>query len=267
MNDPTLPHLAELQRRFQRHLMGGDAEVARVVVDSERVPVATRLKVYSDAYRVRLIEALGSNYPRLEQLIGKEAFAEVALRYLDRHPSTNRSVRWFGHRLPEMLREMHTAEPWFADLASLEWMLAGAFDAPNDDVASVEALSQIPPDRWSNLRFELHASTQHLVLESNAPTLFKALSAEQPADEARLLDKPQRWLIWRQDLTPQYRSIGASEAAALDTIVAGGTFADVCEVLCDWHAEDQVPLAAAGLLKSWMSDGLIARLRLEDETS
>jgi Putative DNA-binding domain len=262
MNDPTVPRLAELQRRFQRHLLTGDSAVTNAVVDSEHVPVATRLKIYFDAYRLRLTEALGSNYPRLEQFLGKESFATLANAYIDRHPSTNRSVRWFGEQLPELLDELHPQAPWLRDLAVFEWAMAYAFDSTDSPVVTVDALGQVTPDLWPQLRFELHASAQRVIAHTNAPLLFKALSADEACGEPRLLDQPQAWLIWREEFAPHYRSLSAGEAAALDVLVSGGTFGDICDVLCAWHEEDQVPLVAAGFLKSWLADGLIAKLHL-----
>jgi putative DNA-binding protein len=260
MNDATVPRLAELQRRFQRHLLTGDGAIASAVVDSERVPVATRLKVYADAYRLRLIEALGNNYPRLEQFLGKPAFAQLANEYIDRHPSGYRSVRWFGHRLPELLAKTRAQEPWLHDLAAFEWAIAGAFDSADSAVVTVDALGHVSADLWSGLRFELHPSVQRVIVSSNAPALFKALSAEETPADPIVLEKPQTWLVWREDFTSQYRSLTAGESAALDAVVSGATFGEICAILCDWHDEDQVPLVAAGMLKSWIADKLIATL-------
>ena len=64
-----------------------------------RLPLRSRLRIYADAYRLRLTDALAHNYPCLQQLLGAEAFAALAQRYLDEHPSTSVSVRWFGHQL------------------------------------------------------------------------------------------------------------------------------------------------------------------------
>jgi hypothetical protein len=259
---PSMPPLAELQRQFQQHLMHGDVAIANVMVGSEQVPVATRLKVYSDAYRLRLIEALGSNYPRVQQLLGDEAFAQLGIQYVDRHPSNFRSIRWFGGELPRILREMHAAQPWLSDLARFEWAIASAFDAADSPVVDVPALGEVPPDRWSELCFETHPSVQRLAIQSNAPALFKALSADEALPEPGQLEKPQSWMIWRQELTPQYRSLNDAEAAAFDKLAASGSFGEICEVLCDCHDEDQVPLIAAGMLKGWTADGVIARLVL-----
>jgi hypothetical protein len=260
MNDLTIPRLAELQRRFQHHLLTGDAAIARAITDTEHLPVAMRLKVYSDAYRLRLIDVLADNYPRLTQLLGKQAFAELATRYLDLHPSHYRSVRWFGDRLPSMLKENRGAEPWLADLATFEWAVAHAFDAADSAALGVDALGRVPPEQWADLRFEVHPSAQRVTVVSNAPALFKALTEDKAHGEPASLGEPQLWLVWRQDLTPQYRSLEGGEAAAIDQLMAGRTFADICAALSDWHEEEHIPLLAAGLLKSWIADGLLTQL-------
>jgi len=34
----------------------------------------------------------------------------------------------------------------------------------------------------------------------------------------------------------------------------------MCEALCEWHDADEVPLAAAGMLKRWIVENLLTRL-------
>jgi hypothetical protein len=98
---------------------------------------------------------------------------------------------------------------------------------------------------------------QYLELATNAQALFKALSEEQTPPQPATLASPQPWLLWRQDLKTQYRSLDAAESAALQVMRAGGTFGAMCEVLCQWHEADAVPLAAAGMLKRWLVEELL----------
>src|SRR5688572_30315869 len=116
-------NLAQLQRAFQTHVLNGHEAIAAAVNESETVPAAIRLAVYADAYRLRLADALAHNYPRLQQLLGDENFSVLARDYLDTHPSTDPSVRWFGHRLAEYLQQHHSDPPILADLASWEWAI------------------------------------------------------------------------------------------------------------------------------------------------
>jgi hypothetical protein len=91
---------------------------------------------------------------------------------------------------------------------------------------------------------------------TNAAALFKALADDGTVPEPETL-APQWWLIWRYQLTPRYRSLQPDEYAASNVASSGGTFEAICAALCDWHAEEQVPLRAVGLLKSWIADELL----------
>lgn len=253
-------NLLELQRAFQHHVLHGGADIAAAINESGRVSAQLRLAVYADAYRLRLAEALAHNYPRLQQLLGEEAFSTVARSYLDEHPSHSVSVRWFGNRLAAHLGNRHPDQPWLTELASWEWAIAAAFDAIDATPLSDAALADVDPADWPALRFQFHPSMQRLRLDTNAPALFKALSDELACPAPAKLQQPQQWLIWRQELTPRYRSLPDDEAAALDTLIAQGTFGDACETLCDWHDPTDVPAQIARMLKTWVSEAMIGAL-------
>jgi hypothetical protein len=250
--------LATLQRNLQHHVINGDTAIADAVNGTASVPIATRLAVYSNAYRIRLAEALGANVPQLKQLLGDEEFGLIASRYVDEYPSQFTSIRWFGDRLAQMLAQSQPAQPWLAELAHWEWTLAATFDGQDADTVGVECLACVAPDDWANLTLEFHPSVQCLELATNAQALFKALSEEQPVPQPALMARPQSWLMWRQsDLKIQYRSLEPDEAAALAVVRSGGTFGAMCEALCDWHDADEVPLVAAGMLKRWLVEEIL----------
>lgn len=249
-------NLEQLQRAFQQHVLHGDAAIAESVNATPQVPAAIRLGIYVQAYRLRLIEALAHNYPRLQQLLGTEAFAALAQRYLDTHPSTSVSVRWFGQQLAADLNE-DQEQPWLAQLARWEWAIAAAFDAQDTEPLNDADLHEIDPAAWPALRFQFHPSLQQIVLHSNVASLFKALSDDTECPKPAMLEAPQAWLIWREKLTARYRSLTDEEAQALDTLRNGGTFAQLCEALCEWHEPASVPAQAAVFLKGWVDEGLI----------
>jgi hypothetical protein len=252
--------LASLQHDLQRHVLNGDAAIAKAVKGTPAVPAATRLSVYSNAYRVRLAEALAANMPNLSALLGEEEFSVVAGSYIDAHPSQFASIRWFGDRLADELGHSHASQPWLAELARWEWMLAASFDAGDAPTVGIESLAAVAPEDWSDLRLQFHPSVQRLELRTNAQALFKALSEDQPAPQPRILEHPQPWLLWRQDLKTQYRSLEPAETAALAVMSGGGTFGEMCEALCEWHEADAVPLVAAGMLKRWIVEELLTGL-------
>ena len=257
--------LAALQREFQQHLLAGDAAITSRVAGSASAPALTRLAIYSDAYRLRLTEALASNFPRSQQWLGAVAFATIAREYITSHPSTFRSIRWFGAALPAVLELSRPEEPWLADLARWEWSLAAAFDARDVEPVGEATLASIAPEQWPALRLEFHPSLQRLRLQTNAPALFKALSEEIPSPPGQLLPCEQGWLIWRQGLKTHFRSLDAAEDAALTCATGEGTFADLCDALCTVCDPAEVPVRAASLLKRWVADGLVVGVRDYEE--
>lgn len=259
-------NLERLQRAMQDHVLHGDtaivAQINATGQDSAGQDCggqnlgAIRLAIYADAYRLRLIDALAHNYPRLQQLLGVETFAELAQRYIDKHPSASVSVRWYGHQLGDELSE-DQGQPRLAEFARWEWAIAAAFDAQDASPLNEAALTEIEPAAWPTLRFRFHPSVQRLQLHTNAPAAFKALSDETDCPAPVILESPQHWLIWRQDLTTRYRSLTREEAQALDTLRNDGTFEQLCEVLCEWHEPGEVPVQAATFLKGWVGGGLV----------
>ncbi|HKU15464.1 MAG TPA: DNA-binding domain-containing protein [Steroidobacteraceae bacterium] len=249
--------LRGLQHDLQRHVLSGDAAIVAAVNGTSAVPVATRLAVYANAYRIRLADALAANMPRLKELLGEATFGEIAGDYIDAHPSPFASIRWFGGRLAAMLATSHPGQPWLAELAHWEWALAASFDAPDATTLGVEALATVAPADWSRLQLRFHPSVQCLELRTNAQALFKALAEEQPPPQPAILAHPQLWLLWRQDLKSQYRSVDPPEARALEIMRAGGTFGAMCEALCEWQDADEVPLLAAGMLKRWIVEDML----------
>ncbi|MGH8185013.1 MAG: DNA-binding domain-containing protein [Steroidobacteraceae bacterium] len=249
--------LAELQRALQQHVLVGDSRIVESIDATERVPAATRLAVYYGAYRSRLVDALAANVPRLRELIGESEFDELARSYIDEQPSRFASLRWFGDQLAAALARSRPSQPWLAELARWEWAIAAAFDSEDARPIDHSTLGSIAPGSWGELRLELHPSMERLQMCTNAPALFKALTEERTPPAPVSLEAPRQWLVWRRGLETQYRSLDAAEAAALGIMAAGGTFAQMCEILCEWHEESDVPVQSAGMLKRWIADELL----------
>jgi hypothetical protein len=254
-----VPSLARLQRELQLHIVDGDASIAVSIDSSDKVSAATRLRIYSDAYRLRLIEALQANYPVLEQLMGAEDFAQLTQLYLSLHPSRHYSIRWFGDRLASFLNEFddYRKTPWLAELATWEWTVATAFDARDAKPLIIDDLAKVTPDAWPALTFDFHPSVQRIGLTTNAAAIAKAAGNDEVPPQPARLDRRVEWLIWRQDLTVRYRSLDAIEASAIDAIGRGANFGELCEAIAEHLAADDVPQKAALLLRSWIGEQLL----------
>ena len=251
--------LASVQGEFQEYLLRGARAIEERVLGSARVPVATRLGIYAGAYGSRLIDALGSNYPALAALLGEDDFQALGARYVRTHDSAYFSIRCYGEALAEFLaREADYADvPLLAELARWEWALSEVFDAADAVPLAPQALAQVAPADWAQLRFTLHPSVRRLALRWNAPQLWKSLTEGSERPELQVLPEPLEWLAWRRDLRTWFRSLEPVEAAALDAARAGAAFGELCELLAEVRGAAAAPAAAAALLNGWLTGGLV----------
>ncbi|MDR3418643.1 MAG: DNA-binding domain-containing protein [Nevskia sp.] len=259
----SAPELARLQDLLQGYILRGAAGAEALVAGDARADAATRLGVYGDAYRLRLLEVLGSDYPVLRALAGEERFDALGLAYIEAHPSDTPSARWFGRHLPDFLRRDPDAagEPILAELARFEWSQGEVFDAPGAEALELQAVAAVPPENWPAMRLLLNPASRRLDLRWNAPDLFKAHQAGKPLPAPRRKRQLQHWLLWRDaGLDLRWRPLSGDEAAALDAAAEGRSFGEICELLCEWTEPEQAPTQAAGLLKRWVVDGVVVEL-------
>ncbi len=256
-------NLLNLQAEFQDYLIRPEqTAILKQVAGTAKVDAETRLGVYAEAYRLRLIEALDTDFPVLHALLGDDEFDRMARAYIDAHPSRHFSVRWFGQHLSDFLRAAlpYREHPALNEMAAFEWTMTLAFDAADDPLLAMDDMAAVPPASWPGMRLTPHPSLHRLDLRWNVPAAWKAHSAGEhvnaPAENPVLV----AWIVWRHDLTTYFRSLEVDEAWALDALTAGQTFADICQGLCEWIDAQHVAAHAAGLLKSWIGDGMITAI-------
>jgi hypothetical protein len=256
--------LRQLQERFQTLILGDDdaGSFARSVVATPAADAHARLGVYSHAYRARLAEVLGNDFPGLQKLAGAEGFAELCQAYIRATPSTLYNVRWYGGGLPRFLR---ATPPWsdtpaLGEMAAFEWELGLSFDAADEPGVEAGELQALEPERWPGLRLRFNAAVRRVGLHCNVNDVRRAADQEAAIPPLRMFAGKRVCLIWRQDTVVRYRLVDEDEAAALVQVALHATFAQICEALCAWHSEETVALRAATLLRRWIQEQLVAAL-------
>jgi hypothetical protein len=255
--------LADIQEAFQRFLLTADSGIESHVVGTRRVSVETRLGIYGDGYRSRLIEVLQSSYPVLADLLGEADFHTLAAKYVATHESTFFSVRYYGHEMADFLAAdtEYSKAPLLCELAKWEWAMTDAFDAADAEPIDSGVFAQVAPEDWAELRFEWSPSVQLLALEWNVPELWKAVTEDTEHPEPSLSLQPASWLIWRRELQIYFRPVAAEEAAVIAASRAGQSFGELCVLLCEHLDESEASLHAAGFLRGWVQSGLIVNKR------
>lgn len=254
--------LTGAQASFQAYVLAGDGGIVAEIAGADDTYRRTRLDIYYNAYRLRLAEALATDYAILKTYIGDEIFDAIVRDYIDAHPSVFRNVRWFGGQLADFLRAepRYAGQPILTDLARFEWTLGLAFDAADTAALQFEDVAAVPPEAWASLRLTPHPALHVVELRTNAVAVWNALKNEDRGIAPENLAEPLRWAIWRKQLSPYFRSLETSEAWALVAVRNHVSFGDICAGLCQWLPEEQAAPRAAALLRGWVDEGWIASL-------
>lgn len=248
-----------LQAPFQTALLQDQP----VPVDLLKRRGEPQFAVYRNAYRARLRGALRENFEVLPLVMGDDAFDDLANGYIDTHPSSHYSLRWFGHQLAAFMAEQDdlVPHPAMVDLARMEWALRTAFDAPTVDALAPDALAKVQAEDWPHLRLGLHPAVQMLDMQWAIGPVWHALKAEQddvPPPDA--LD--HHLLVWRHGLHTQWKSLNTAEATFVQSLQAGHTFGETCEALAGVVGDDNAAKTAATQLRECLGNGVIASVQM-----
>lgn len=256
--------LLKLEQDFKDCMLGDNLDMQGQVVGNAQASAAERVHVYVEGYRLRLLEVLQDNFPGLHGLLGDNQFDVMGRAYIDAHPSTHPSVRWFSQHLSGFLRVTapYSGHAYLAEMAAFEWAQGLAFDAADATPLDMQALATVPPESWGQVRFGFHPSLQRLGLDWNVPKMWQALDVEETPPQPTSTDTVA-WLLWRHELTTRWRSLAADEAWMLDLARDSANFGALCEGLCQWHAPEAVAMQAASYLKLWLSDGLVTSISVD----
>jgi len=258
-----MTELSRLQDQFQEFLLSGALGIHESIMQTDSVSVDTRLTIYRDAYRLRLIESLTANFPALYAYLGAEEFNQLSSDYISKHPSSYRSIRWYGDSLSDFLKTYYPKNQQLAELADFEWKMTLAFDAADVPLVTVEDMAAVAPDAWAKLQFILHPSVQRINYFWNVVALWQALVHDQELPAlAHSLEKTA-WVLWRStDYTIQFCSLSQEEAWALDALFQGLSFGELCEGLCQWIEAEEVAMKAAAFLKGWIQNKMLSQFSL-----
>ena len=257
--------LRALQKRFQDYLIGVSEDFEKDIISTKDALAEHRLGAYYNAYRIRLIDCLATDFAVLQKTVGEEDFEHLVLEYLKLYPSEHPSVRWVGKHMVEFLRHStYDDRDFLAELAEFEWNQGLCFDAADSDTLfQLDDMAQIPPESWPLIRLTFHPTVTWLDLHWNIPPYWTAADKDEQVPGRHHEQVPTRWLMWRREMSPNWRSLDVSEAWAVEAAKNDANFAELCAGLLEWLGEDAVAVTAAGFLKQWIHDGLITKVQIQ----
>ena len=255
-----MPGLRDVQHQFLNYLLEKPSSIVDNIESNGNTSAQQRLDLYADGYRLRLKEAISTDYEQLHAYLGDDMFEQLMDEYINHYPSHHPSLRYYSKDIPAFLArgEPWTQAPEIVEIATIEKALCDSFDSANHEARTVQDLADINPDSWPTLKIKLHDSVQLLSLQYNSFPIWQALSEE--SHPPAVIQEASTWLIWRNNLVSQYRTISDAETDALEIMIAGGNFSDLCEKLLDYYEEEETPQQAIYLLQTWLTNEMVSEL-------
>ena len=89
--------------------------------------------------------------------------------------------------------------------------------------------------------------------------VWQALNAAEAPPAVAQINEP--CLVWRKELNSHYRSLDLAEYTAIQLLIAGASFGELCEKLQENLDEEQADnesmAQAAQYLAGWLNEGMI----------
>jgi hypothetical protein len=221
-----------------------------------------RLEIYANAYFHRILGVLSSDYPALEQALGRDPFSDLVTSYLLVEPSRHPSLRYAGSRLADFLSAHAAAAgiraraPWAFELAVFEWARVDVFDVTDGVVLTAASLASLAPEEFGSQNLRLGPWARLRSFEYPVDQIWAAANRGEEIDP-ELAASTTNALVWRKEEAVLHRRVEQLEEAALALVGSGIRFDELCEWTATEIGESEAPAQAAGWLGQWVADGLL----------
>ncbi len=256
-----MTNLAALQHALQQHILtqGADQTAVRWVRDQQR------LVIYTDMYTLRLQEILATEFAALRVLLGEEHFAELSAAYIKLYPSRHFSSRYFPQHFADFMQQ-HTGNSLWVDIARFEWALSLAQDANDVTTVQVAALQAVPPEQWPNLTVRFHPAVQCVVSAWDIAAWWTAVDQQQALPPLDYATEQKTCLVWRYQQQPYYQLLTPTASVCIQHGLAGRTFAQLCDALCEQVPETEVAQVVLAQWLWWINQDMISEICVLTDT-
>ena len=257
-----MSELRRLQCELMDYLVNKESKAKDYIAEGGLIDRDKRLSIYGNAYKVRLRGVIDLDHELLSFYLGDELFELLVTEYIKNYPSHVPSLRDYCNNVPQFLKETapFSEHPVLSELARFEQLLLYSFDANDARLAAMQDLNDLASDDWPQLKIRFHPSVQIFSTETNCVQIWQALKIKSNPPEAQNNIFSQ-WIVWRSpERITEFRSLQESESLMFDTFVHGGTLAQVCEELLEFHEERDVSRVAIECISQWLQRGQITRI-------
>ncbi len=227
---------------------------------TEHLSFERGLSAYQGSVVGKLIRALEDIYPVCCRLVGTDFFTAMARQYIRRYPSQSPDLGDYGEQLSIFLAQFEPAAtlPYLSDVACLEWHWHRVFNSTDQPSLDLAALSNVPPEQWPEVVFQLPNNSVLLSSEYPVHRIWQVNQAEASTGTVDLNEGGVNMFLWRDQHETRIDLPDAAEWQLLQAFASGIPFGDICSRL----EQDALAVDVAALLPLWVQRGWVTGFTL-----
>jgi len=161
------PTLSSVQQQFSKALTSNQDLRPETfgVLDQPPVPSSDRVRVYQQAFQIRMLGSLAEDFPICQQTLGKDQFKHLCQDYLEAFPSRSWTLSELGAELVTFIEPTKEGSSWakrypfLSALAHYEWAhILAELSESHEGVSELSWLAGLTPEQVQNLQLKLDPS-------------------------------------------------------------------------------------------------------------
>jgi uncharacterized protein (UPF0276 family) len=257
----AMPSLSLEQQRLQDAIVGPESEVAEQpldwVQDRPDFGAAMQVDVYRHAYRARLQEVTGEDYPVLEQHLGTERFQQLLQDFIACTPSVHYNIARYSAGLPAFVARSLPDDPLAQELAVLEDTLCQLHDAQESEALTPEHLAGLTEQDLAQSALLPRSASRLLVFSHPLDAYYTAL--REGRHPPRPEPSPSHLLVFRHDDVVWRMPLETNEYQLLQTLAEGTPVAEATARLVALASdiEDALQSDIGRWFSRWIRNGVL----------
>lgn len=201
------------------------AKIASALKPHPRLSPEQQFAIYADGYRIRLLQAIRSDYPELIAYLGENIFDKLASGYIEKNPPTSYNLDFYPHKFASFISQ-NSSDVFVMELAILESAIAEVFMLPDSDALAADALTKLSPEELGETRLNLRTASHLLKFSTNAN---EWLTAERSGNSIEPKTTENFLLIYRHNNEVHRLPLSQAAYLLLAELLQGNTLNQALE--------------------------------------
>lgn len=209
------------------------------------------IAVYRNTAIKGAIDALADNYPTVAAIVGEQAFAALALAFVEQYPPNTPVLAAYGAALPDWLEshEIGRALPYLSGVALIDRFQTESHLAAEAPTLAPAAVADLSAAQWSASRVAFQPATRFGWFTVPSPSIWLAHLDAHPGEIA------PSWiaegiLITRQEGAVAARRINAAQHRILFGLRIGETIGQAASATATLYPHANITSAFRDILAS-----------------